>query len=54
MVKPIMEGTQRPTKIAEFSSPLNHKISEKIRYKNAAVNNSRSAVDKFFNIQFIV
>ncbi len=52
MVKPSMDGTQRPTKIAAFSSPLNHNISEKIRERKAAVNSSRSAIDNFFVIQF--
>jgi len=50
--KPSIDGTHRPTKIAAFSSPLNHKISEKIRERKAADNNSRSAVDNFFVIQF--
>ena len=45
-----MEGTQIPTNMAELTSPLKYNTSEKIRDKNAAINNNKSVVVNFLNI----
>ena len=45
-----MDGTQRPMKMPAFSSPLNQRISEKIRDINAATRKRKSAVVNFFII----
>lgn len=42
-----MDGTQRPTKIADSLSPLNQSVSEKIRERNAAPISSISATVNF-------
>jgi hypothetical protein len=45
-----MEGTQMPIKIPACLSPLNHKISEKIKDKKAAVNIKKSVGVNFLNM----
>jgi len=45
-----MEGTQIPIKIPASLSPLNHKISEKISDKNAAMNIKKSVGVNFLNM----
>ncbi len=42
-----MDGTQMPTKIAAFASPLKYNISEKISERKAAIKNILSAVVNF-------
>jgi hypothetical protein len=45
-----MEGTQIPINIASFVFPLKYKISEKIRERNAAINNNLSVVVNLFSM----
>lgn len=50
MANPIIEGTQIPMNIPASLSPLNHKISENIRDKNADININLSVVVNFLNM----
>jgi hypothetical protein len=50
MPKPIIDGTQRPIKMADSRSPLNQRVSEKIRERNAEHISRISAVVNFFNM----
>ena len=50
MANPIIEGTQIPINIPACLSPLNHKISENIRDKNADININLSVVVNFLNM----
>lgn len=45
-----MDGTHRPMKMPACLSPLNHKISEKIKDKNAAKSIRISVGVNFFNM----
>lgn len=54
MAKPKIEGTQRPTNIAAFSSPLNHNISENTRDKKAETSIKKSLVVSFLSIRSVV
>lgn len=54
MPKANIDGTQRPIKIADFTSPLKYKISEKISDIIADKNKSLSVSVNFLNIIFIV
>ena len=45
-----MDGTQIPMKIPACLSPLNHKISENIKDKNAAMNIKKSVGVNFLNM----
>jgi hypothetical protein len=45
-----MEGTHSPIKIPASFSPLNHKISEKINDKNAAISIIKSVGVNFLSI----
>lgn len=49
-----MVGTQIPTKIAAVVSPLKYITSEKIRERNAAVNNNPSVVENFLNMLIVI
>ena len=49
-----MEGTQIPINMAEFTSPSKYNISEKISERNAAINNSLSAVVNFVNMILLI
>jgi hypothetical protein len=49
-----MEGTQMPVNMAAFTSPLKYNISEKISERNAAINNSLSAVVNFLNMILLI
>jgi hypothetical protein len=49
-----MDGTQIPINMADVVSPLKYNISEKIRERNAEINNSLSAVVNFLNIIVLV
>ena len=53
MANPIIEGTQIPTNIPASLSPLNHKISENIKDKNADTNINISVVVNFLNMNLI-
>ncbi len=48
-----IEGTQIPIKMADVVSPLKNKYSEKIRDRNAEINNNLSVIVNFENICFI-
>jgi predicted transcriptional regulator len=50
MPKANIDGTQRPIKIAEFTSPLKYNISEKISEIIAAINKSLSVIVNFLNM----
>jgi hypothetical protein len=50
MPKASIDGTQMPIKIAAFASPLKYNISEKIRERNAEINNNLSVVVNFLNM----
>jgi len=43
-----IDGTQRPMKMAAFSSPLKYNTSEKIRELKAEMNNNISVIVNFF------
>jgi hypothetical protein len=45
-----MDGTHMPTKIPACLSPLNHKNSEKIKDKKAAMNIKKSVGVNFLNM----
>ncbi len=45
-----IDGTQMPTKIAAFASPLKYNVSEKIRERKAAINSNLSDVVNFLNM----
>ena len=53
MANPIIEGTQIPINMPASLSPLNHKISENIRDKNADININLSVVVNFLNMNLI-
>lgn len=48
-----MDGTQMPTNMAAFISPLKNNISEKISERKAAVNNNLSVIVNFLNIALL-
>jgi hypothetical protein len=54
MPKPIIDGTQRPIKIADSLSPLNQSVSEKTRERNAEPISRISATVNFLIIIVIL
>ena len=53
MANPIIEGTQIPINMPACLSPLNHKISENIKDRNADTNINISVVVNFLNMNLI-
>lgn len=49
-----MDGTQIPMKMPACLSPLNHRISEKIKDKNAARNIKMSVGVNFLNMNSFI
>lgn len=54
MPKASIEGTQMPINMAAFASPLKYNTSEKIRERNAAINNNLSVIVNLLNIMLLI
>ena len=50
MAKPKIEGTHNPTKMPDSFSPLNQRVSEKIKESKAAISMSQSAGVNFLSM----
>ncbi len=51
MANPNIDGTHSPTKIAPSLFPINHRVSEKTRERNAERSINISALVSFLNIK---
>lgn len=52
--KASIEGTQMPINMAAFASPLKYNTSEKIRERNAEINNNLSVIVNLLNIVLLI